>query len=76
MQPNEDVDMISTDLQSINLATSSRSDLPQGFLTRLFKRRIKKYAMPILGHKHNVECTLAIATAERLQTHVVTPPRR
>ncbi|MDR2707263.1 MAG: hypothetical protein LBB87_00735 [Nitrososphaerota archaeon] len=33
-----------------------------------------KYPMPILGHKNNVERTLAIAMAKRLQIHIVTPP--
>src|SRR5208337_784239 len=76
MQPNEDVHVISTNLQSMHLATSSRRGLPQGFLATPFNLCIEKYAMPVLGHKHNMECTLAIAMAERLQTHVVTPPRR
>ena len=76
MQPNEDMHVISTDLQSIHLTANSRSSLPQSPLATAFNAKIHKYPMPILRHKHNMERTLPIAMAERLQTHFVKPPRR
>jgi hypothetical protein len=71
MQTDKDMHMISTDLQSMHLAASSRSSLTKSHLATAFNSNIHKYPVPILGHKHNVERTLAIAMAKRLQIHFV-----
>jgi hypothetical protein len=71
MQTHKDMHMINTDLQSIHLTASSTSSLTKGTLTTAFNPKIHKYPVPILRHKHNVERTLAIAMAKRLQIHFV-----
>jgi hypothetical protein len=76
MHSNKNMHMIRTDLQRMHLTTFSKSSLPQRSLATPFNAFIHKYTVPILRHKHNVERTLAIAMAERLQTHIVSPPRR
>lgn len=71
MQTHKDMHMINTHLQSIHLTANPKSSLPKRSLATAFNSQIHKYPVPILRHKHNVERTLAIAMAKRLQIHFV-----
>ena len=70
---NKQVDMVNSDVQLINLTSTSVSDLPEKKFTIHPKPVELKRIFGIFNFPHEVECVLSEAMLPRFQIHFLSP---